>query len=190
MPLFYKGVPASTYYSNVDLRVGGLVARSPTATRTVQDVVRHISDGTINSAYVSLTRSYTVAEEYAFSCRMPPTSTNPGYVWEVQIDDPPPAGVMILDPVHTISESKKDVLAAGSYHHDGGQNVLMGIVSPATMGHVLLSPVKDPPMSGRTPRAPHISRELEALVRALRDSEVLALGNLPRRCFVARHTVF
>jgi hypothetical protein len=190
MPIFYKGVPAFTFHSSVDLRLTGLVPRSPGSGRNVQNILSHICDGTTNSAYISLTRSYAVAEEYAFTGRVPPSSADPGYVCEVQIDDPPPPGVQVIDPVNAISESRKDPLTMASYHHDGGQNVLLGLVSPATMGHHLLLPVKDPPMSGRTPRAPHISKELEGLVRALRDSEALVVGNLPRTCFVNRHRIF
>lgn len=189
MPLFYKGVPANSYHSSVDFRLSGLAPRAPGGARTTNDILSHICDGTITSAYISLTRSYAVAEEYAFTGRAPPTPADPGYVYEILIDDPAPPGVDVIDPMRAIALSQQNALMQNSYHHDGGQNVLLGLVAPVSMGYIRLSPVKDPPMSGRTPRAPYISRELEAMVRALRDSEVLVAGNLPRACFVNRHTI-
>ena len=189
MPLFFKGVPASSFNSTVNFQLSGLLPRDPGGGRNVHAITSHICDGTTMSAFISLTRSYAVAEEYAYSGRAAPTPSDPGFVYEVLIDNPPPAGVDVIDPVYFIAESHKDALSQASYHHDGGKNVLLGIASPNTMGHVLLMPVKDPPMSGRTPRGPYVSRELETLVRALRDSEVLVAGSLPRTCFVNRHTI-
>jgi hypothetical protein len=58
------------------------------------------------------------------------------------------------------------------------------------MAHHLAQMTIDPPNSGRTPRHPIISMETEALVRALRDSEVLVTGNIPTICFVGRHDVY
>ncbi|MDG4603388.1 MAG: hypothetical protein P9C48_09030 [Defluviicoccus sp.] len=41
-----------------------------------------------------------------------------------------------------------------------------------------------------TPRAPNLSPELETLVRALRDAEILAVGNVPASCVRSRYEVW
>ena len=50
------------------------------------------------------------------------------------------------------------------------------------MEHLLTQRAMQPPTSGGTPRPPHLTIELETLVQALRDSEILALGIIPATC--------
>lgn len=142
------------------------------------------------SPFISLTQSFGVAEMYAFAGRTAPTVIHPGHVWEIAINDPPPAGVAVLDPVVEIANSFPSALAQFSYHHDGDQNFLLGVVDPPNLGlsmH-LHTRVREPP--GRDgARTPNLSAELQALVRALRDSEVLVIGTIPQFCFRHRYDV-
>ena len=47
-----------------------------------------------------------------------------------------------------------------------------------------------PPVSEGTPRPPNLTIELETLVRALRDAEILAHGNIPATCVKNRLEVY
>ena len=57
------------------------------------------------------------------------------------------------------------------------------------MGHHLDTPIMQPPRGGGTVRSANLMPQLEALVRALRDSEILAVGNIPASCVIFRHPV-
>lgn len=189
MALFYKGVAVGTHLHAQNLRLTGLGPRSLVGNPGVRTLMAHITHGTTTSGYISLTRSYGVAKAYALSGTTPPTPANPGHVYEVEINDPLPAGLTLVDPLCEIAVTLNNPRLS-TYHHDGNQNLLLGIVDPATMRRHLTQFVADPPNSGRIQRQPHISLETEALVRTLRDAEILVSGNIPSGCFVERHDVF
>ena len=50
------------------------------------------------------------------------------------------------------------------------------------MENFLTQYAKQPPSSEGTPRPPNLTIELETLVRALRDAEILAHGIIPATC--------
>jgi hypothetical protein len=129
-----------------------------------------------------------VAEDYARNAsRARPTAENPAHVYEIDIPDPPPAGVLIIDPIYFVAAHNQNPLASISYHHDGNQDFLIGVVDPM-MGPS--TKVRFPPgMAGGAPRYPNLTIELETMVRALRDAEVLAVGNLPSKCVTNRHDI-
>lgn len=118
------------------------------------------------------------------------TAANPGYVYELVINNPVPNGMSIIDPLLEVGKANPTALAAQSYHHDGDPNFLLGVVDPVNMTHYLLGFAPTPPGSGATARPPILSNDLEALVRILRDAEVLVSGNIPGACFTVRHPVF
>jgi len=127
---------------------------------------------------------------YAFASRTAPTPANPAHVWEIEIDDPPPSGVTVLDPMAEIVTSLPSPLAQFTYQHDGDQNFLLGVVDPPGLGlnaHLHRLVRLPPGVDG--PRTPNLSDELQALVRALRDSEILVIGTIPQSCFRHRHDV-
>lgn len=64
----------------------------------------------------------------------------------------------------------------------------MGVISP-DLEHYLERPVVHPPPSHGTPRRPNLSIELETIVRAVGDAEVLGLGKIQSNCMVARYPV-
>ena len=68
------------------------------------------------------------------------------------------------------------------YQHDGLPNFLIGIADPISMRHFLEQHIIQPPTSGGTPRTPNLTIELETLVRALRDAEILVTGIIPANC--------
>jgi hypothetical protein len=188
MATFYKGVAGGTTLAAHDLMATGLAPRNPGGGGSLAAMIAHIRRGTTFSAYISLTKSYGIAENYAQANRIAP-SVGTGHVYEVHIDDPPPQGVTVIDPVAAIAGANANPLRAHTYHHNGDKNFLLGVVDTGSLGHHVLALAREPPNTGATPRPPYLSDDLEALVRALRDAEVLVIGNLPRACFVARYDV-
>ena len=191
MPFYYKGAAPGTYWHKNDARFTGFTPVSPGTQGTLNRIIDHVRTGNIRSPFISLTRSYGVAESYAISGRTQiATPANPGYVYQIELDDPLPMGVMLMDPI------KQVVLPAPSppkdipYHHDGAQTFLLGVVSPQLMNHFLSSSTPQPPGSTATNRTPTLSIELECIIRSLRDSEILAAGNIPSSAVVAKYNVY
>lgn len=190
MPRFYKGIGVGTFLHAIDLRSHGIVARGPGITYSASGVMAHIARGTTTSPCISLTRSYGVAEIYAKQAgRAFPSATSPAYVYGIDLDDPLPVGVTIRDPLVEILSAFPDPLAHSSYHHDGDVNFLLGVVNPTLMPAYLNTPILQPPGSGGAQRPANLTLALEAMVRALRDAEVLAVGTIPASCVVERHDV-
>jgi hypothetical protein len=121
--------------------------------------------------------------------RVFPTAADPAYVYEIDIPDPPPSGLIVRDPVAEVSGQNPNLLVAISYHHDGDMNFLLGVVDPSGMAVHLNALTRHPPGSAATPRAANLTIELETLVRALRDAEVLVHGTIPAACVLNRFAV-
>lgn len=111
--------------------------------------MNHIKNGTTASPFVSLTRSYSVAWCYAFSGHSVPTAATPAYVYEIEINDPPPVGLAVLDPLAEIAAAVPTPLSAASYQHDGLPSFLVGVLDPVAMNHHLTAPIKHPPPGAR-----------------------------------------
>lgn len=189
MPIFFRGAGVGTYWNQKDATILGFVAQSPGMQASTAVLMDHIARSTTNSPYISLTRSYGVAESYAkLAGRNFPTAESPGYVYRLVIDDPLPSGLVLVDPVTQILGSLPGPLAS-QYQHDGRPEFLLGVVSPVRMSQYLTALAPQAPGAQGTPRSPNLSIELEMLVRALRDAEILALGIVPRNCVVARMAV-
>jgi hypothetical protein len=179
MALFYRGAGVGTYWHAHDAEKSGFTPQSPGTTPTTAQLMMHIARGTVRSPYVSLTRSYGVAWNYAvYTSRVRPTRHNPAVVYEVELESPLPRGLELIDPVKEVASGLGDPLVA-TYHHDGEPTFLLGVVDPTRMATYLKAPYLQPPPGGGTPRPPKLTIELETLVRALRDAEVLAVGNIP-----------
>jgi len=195
MPRFYKGIGVGTFLHATDLRATGISPRAPGVGYTPNALLHHIARGTTVSPCISLTRSFGVAEMYAREAsRAFPTAAVSAFVYGIEINNPPPVGMTIYDPVQQITSLHPDPLAQISYHHDGDMNFLLGVVNPMLMSAYLNTPVRQPGHStgtaGGTARPANLSLELEALVRALRDAEVMVIGTIPATCVVERHDVF
>ena len=186
----YKGVRIGTFLHGRNLLRTGIAARNARSTVTVGSIEHHIARGTTTSPLISLTKSFGVARDYALTGSLSkPTSTNPAYVYEIDVPDPLPAGVKFIDPVHEIVAAQQlNLLTNSSYHHDGDQRFLHYVVNP------LLRTRRGQPMApqpgGGSPSPVKMTMALEAMVFALRDAEVLVVGNLPHSMIVHRHDVY
>ena len=192
MAIFYRGAGIGTYWYLNDPIERGFIARAPGMEPTTARLMDHIARSTVNSPFISMPRSYGVAWHYAMSSstRMP-TSSESAYVHEIEIQEPLPLGLQLLDPVREIAEALMSPTHPGAfYQHDGLPSFLMGIVDPGSMGHFLRQRVLQPPTSEGTPRTPNLTIELETLVRALRDSEILVHGVIPATCVKNRFDVY
>lgn len=156
--------------------------------RNATAVINHVLfQLVVYSPYVSLTRSFEVAETYAkYNGKRIPTSADPAFVYQFEIDNS--SHVELVDPVKVISDTFGTLFAANFYQHDGAPDVLLGLVDRPNFGHVLTRPIRTP--GGAIGRAPNISNDLHTVVRALRDAEVLACDLIPRACILHKLPIF
>jgi hypothetical protein len=190
MPIFYRGAGVGTHWHENDARLNGFTSKKPGAIHSIDRLMKHIARADVNSPYTSLTRSYGVAYVYAVHFgRAQPTETNPGYVYEIELSDPLPPGLHLLDPVKEVAKAAPEPLDLISYQHDGLPDFLLGVMNPMEMGQFLTTPSLQPPPGG-IPRPPNLAIELETLVLALRDAEILAVGNIPAVYIQNRHNVW
>ena len=182
MAIFYRGAGINTYWYLNDPIEHGFTARSPKMTSTTARQMLHIARSTVNSPFISLTRSYGVAWRYAMvSSERVPTLRDPAYVHEIEIQEPLPPGLHLIDPVKEVAQMLPPPTSSGPpYQHDGLPDFLLGIVDPEIWGMHNM-PCNHLHSEG-TPRSPNLTIELETLVRALRDAEILAHGIIPATC--------
>ena len=175
MATFYKGAGVGTHWHTNDSRRVGFAARSPEVNPTTDAIIEHISTGTLNSPYISLTRSYAVAWHYAvFSSKREPTPDTPAYVYELEIDDSLPHGLSLRDPVKEVVHHLPQPLR-GIMDLDYMENLLIG--------HTPLS------SNQRRDFSPNVELQLIALTFAQRDAEVLIHGYIPPFCVKHRFEV-
>jgi hypothetical protein len=149
----------------------------------------HIRVGTTTSPYISLSRSFGVARDYALvGAASIADPSNPGFVYEIELAEPLPAGLEILDPVQEIARTLNPPLASPSYHHDGDRRFVLGVIDPGNNPGFLTATIHTA-LPSATPRPPNLSEQLETLLRALRDAELHAVGNIPATCVVDRFAV-
>jgi hypothetical protein len=187
MATFYKGAGPGTYWWLTDPRTAGGFVCPPGRPASAEAVVSHITVSSHPSPYLSFTAPFAVAAEYAqIGPRGPATSTMPGYVYEI---DTSIISLPLVDPVAEIS-SAHSVTGVGHLptHHDGGSELILGIAAPSIHGPALAAHPRRPGTSLARPAT--VTPELNALVFALRDAEVLVHGALPPACVVHRHDVW
>ena len=157
---------------------------------SVPALMNHIA-GNTNSLFISLTRSYGVAEMYARDYgRAFPTTRSPAYVYAIDLDRRSlPRGLTVIDPVVEVAAYVNNPLADPSYHHHGDMGFLLGIVNPVTMGSYLSRPAPQPKGNKSISHPPNISLPLQTVVRALRDAEIILCGTIPASNVVDRHPV-
>ncbi len=192
MAIFCRGAGIGTYWHIHDARQSGFIARSPQMQPTSDRLMLHIARGTVNSPFISLTRSYGIALNYAnFFGNEIPTPQNPAYVYEIEINEPIPSGYKLLDPIKEVAPVLPAPLGTNPpYQHDGGPAFLLGVVDPINMREFLTQNAPQPPASAGTPRTPNLTIALETLVRTLRDAEVLAEGAIPADCVKHKFEVY
>jgi len=153
-------------------------------------MIQHIARGTTISPFVSMSRSYGVACGYAMNGNRLPRAGQPAYVYRIVIDEHDGHETKLVDPVITIAAQLQSPYDWKSYHHDGEQSFLLGIVDPTGHKEEMAREALFPPGELPTPRPPQLHAELEALVRALRDAEVLALGRIAKAQVKERWEVY
>ncbi len=175
MATFYKGAGIGTYWHTRDSRRVGFTARSPANHPETEVLIEHIATSTVNSPYISLTRSYAVAWHYAvFSSKREPGPGRPAYIYEIEIDDSLPHGLNVLDPAKEVIHILPQPLR-GVVNLDYIEDLLGGQTSQA------------PNVGGGF--SPSVELQLIALTFAQRDAEVLVYGYIPPFCVKHRFEV-
>ena len=186
----------TSWYIN-DSREVGFEARSPTTMPTIEALITHVAKSTANSPYISLTRSYAIAWDYAVRGGTDiRTLDKRGCVYEIEIDIPLPSGLELLDPIKEVARSLPNPIDVDSeggypfYQHNGLPTFLLGVVSisPADILRFQVGRQPQPPGPG-VPCPPNLTPQLVALVNALRDAEILFHGDIPAYCVRERFEV-
>ena len=101
-----RGAAIGTYWHANDARLAGFTPQQPSQQASLDRLMNHMVYGTLTSPYVSPTRSYGIAWNYALDfSRTPASATNPAFVYEIEIADPLPPGLSLLDPLREVVES-------------------------------------------------------------------------------------
>jgi len=151
-------------------------------------MIDHIG-GNTDSPFISLTRSYGVAYDYAIDfSRAVPTAADPAYVVAIDIEyaDAQGAGLAFMDPVVEIARYANDPLGPNSYHHDGEMDFILGVTNPSTMSHFRTKAALFPPGNTTPPTPARLTPELRAMIRALRDAEIIVHGGTIPGRYVTR----
>jgi hypothetical protein len=188
--LVYKGVGVNTHHYPTDLRTTGITARNPGAVMNEVAVQQHIARGTTFSPCISLTKSFGIASDYARNFGFAaPTKARPAYVYELQVPDMP--GRAVIDPIVFIGSKHPNPLVSPSYHHDGDQDFLGFVAYPKAHVGIVPHAPRPPGMTGSGTYPVNKSIELETLIFAIRDAEVLVHKNIPSSWFTSvRHDIF
>lgn len=181
MPIFYKGARPGSHWHTTDARARGFTPRASTMLLNADRLMQHIARGNADTPYISLTRSYGIAVDYA---KVGAAQGDPGFVYEIEINDPLPPGMELFDPVKVVADAAPLPLAAVPYQHDGQSDFLISVIEATISAKPCLLP-----QGGATPRQPNLSIYVETLVRALRDAEILA-NVVPKVCVVNRIEVW
>lgn len=197
MATFYKGAGVGTHWHANDSRQIGFTARSPETNPSTEALIHHIASGTHNSPYISLTRSYAVAWNYAMrggTADIIPTKNNPGYVYALEICKPLSSGLKLFDPIREVALSLQDLSHAeiqessSFYQHNGLPDFLLGVVDPERMLDYQVGRLPKPPGPGEK-CPPNLTPQLKSLVNTLRDAEILVYGHIPPSCVKKRFDV-
>ena len=161
MTMIYKGAAPNTYWHLNDPRnLGGFTAGNLHLQRSANIAVTHITQSSRRSPFISFTYSFAVAVQYAIDGA---TKNNQGVVYAIDT-----SGInsrLFYDPVKELASTFSTVHA-----HDGGQNLIIGI-SDQTQQNILFVPPERPPGAAAIP--PQVTNHLQAIVKAIRDAEVL-----------------
>ena len=173
MAVFFKGSRPGTHFwreENCPLRVGLSSHRAGGARlrgrEQLDAIVKHITSYSDQSPFVSLTRSFAVAQRYALSTE----KASQGKVWEIRLN--PRAEERLINPVQCILQHEPRC-----YWHDGDPELVGRLAAPpeSLHGGMGLPPQREFVCGETRQRANYvIPEELVAIVYALRDAELLA----------------
>lgn len=178
MPTFYKGAASGTHWHTNDARHTGFTVAA--ANKSVPAIIRHITSYSHPSPYLSISGSFAVARAYALG----PAGIGPhGYVYEIDILDKKQVNL-----IHPSLEIVQICSAAGLHLHDGGPDLILGIAGHRLAKYLQILTTTPYRRPGSASFPPTVTPELQAIVAALRDAEVLATA-IPAGCIVQRHQV-
>jgi hypothetical protein len=189
----YKGAGPGTHWWTSDAQTAGgfVVGHAP---RNVNAIIRHIVNYSWPSPYSSFSASFAAAAAYAVAGPQgKATPAQPGWVYEIDVALAIELGARFVDPAREILQQNPYIGAPGTIptFHDGGQDLILGIADPVVHRKVLVTPPRQPGLSGhvRGPGPPIVHNELRAVIFALRDAEVLATTDVPPACITARYPI-
>lgn len=181
LPYLYKGAGPGTHWHQTDARLQGF--RAPrAATGTLNFLLSHITAYSQASPYTSFSTSFAIARSYALAGpKGAATKANPGHVYVVDLQQlPPGAHVKVVDPL-------AEVIGAlnGSLAHDHNGDV--GLMAQLAMGLPLLATTP-----GRFNKAAplRVTHQLQVLINAMRDAELLVEGMLAPAAVIDRDDVY
>ncbi|HTV49189.1 MAG TPA: hypothetical protein VMG59_12175 [Phycisphaerae bacterium] len=190
MAIFYRGAGIGTWWHKHGPGPKGWKAHSPYMEASETRLMNHIAEGSTASPFISLTRSYGVALNYARNSGLSrPNRRRRAFVWEIELEEPLPDGLRLHDPVKRIANHVPHPLATIPYQHNGAPTCLIGLID-ITQEKLLAQICPVPPNSNPPYGPPNISLGLKTLIFALRDAEVLATGVIPKECVRRRYDVF
>lgn len=188
MAVLFKGAGPGTHWWLNDARIAGGFHSPPIAPPSPAAAIRHVTTYSHPSPYVSFSASFDIARTaYAlFGPGGPATAAVPGYVYEI---DTALADVVIHDPLALIAATQPDLRDVPRLptHHDGSTDLILAIAAPTRFPTIMTTPPRR--LRDDDSRAPMVTPELQALIFALRDVEVL-IERAPPACIVNRHSVW
>lgn len=177
VPMLFKGAGPGTHWHRNDPKQSGFTA-SPMACGH-NALLRHITNYSHPSPYLSFSTSFAIAKGYAM---VGPgglaTPAAPGYVYEIDLSAVTTA-IQVINPVADICLGSNGNLV---HAHNGGGTLIAELADG-------LDPPTSAPQTGGGMLTPAVSKELRALIFAIRDAEVLITVNIPPGAIVNRHLV-
>jgi hypothetical protein len=190
MARFYKGVAPGTYWADPahdPTRTGFTPSSSAQPTRGA--FIDHVAVASRPSPFISATLSWAVAVDYARGPSAPGFGArSPGFVYIIDTDVAGTQKTQVFNPIEIIAAQMKGKSQRFSHEHDGDSSLILGLASPTRFAHILTAPPARPGSLAPLPNGPTISRDLWALVNAVRDAEVL-FTFVPPACVVGRQPV-
>lgn len=189
MAKFYKGAAPGTHWHRNDPLKGGFTAPISSSTGPEpQDIQDHILGNSHRSPCISVTYSYAVAWSYAITSQANnPTvdKNNPGYIYEIDIDDAVFDKNSIIDPMMYLARL---IPYSGHYQHTGIPAMLLDVIEPGVSQYL-----QRPPMRSNLQKPPigtQITDLLRVFMFVLRDAEILIFQRIPESNITARHQVY
>lgn len=144
-------------------------------------VLSHINTSPHRSPCLSFTTSYAIAHQYAlFGPGGPATQASPGHVYVVDLSQLPAAAVMhFIDPIAEIATNNGGL----AHCHNGGAGLVDEVAKSVTSYSLAIQRhgKRGPPM---------ITPAFQAMVRAMRDAEILIYGSVQLNAVVDRDDIY
>jgi hypothetical protein len=190
MARYFKGAALGSHWHLNDARLSGFTAINVANSHSGAAIINHIVHGTSNSPYVSITKSWMMALQYARQSRLPDvaaTANLPAYIYEIDFTD---TTVSLYDAIVEIGKTLPTPHLQIGYAHNGDSRLIAAILNGKLANYLKRAKLTGPPNNNNAAVAPVVSDELRALLLTLRDAEVLVLHAIPRNYITIRHNVW